>query len=64
MEGIIYKYVSPSGKVYIGQTIEEKKRRRIFNNLNQSYGGVKIDNARKKKSDSAKLAWEKRRTHK
>lgn len=48
MEGIIYKYVSPSGKVYIGQTVEEKKRRRIFNNLNQSYGGVKIDNARVK----------------
>lgn len=48
MKGIIYKYVSPSGKVYIGQTVEEKKRRRIFNNMNQSYGGVKIDNARKK----------------
>ena len=48
MKGIIYKYVSPSGKVYIGQTVEEKKRRRIFNNLNQSYGGVKIDAARKK----------------
>lgn len=50
MKGIIYKYVSPSGKVYIGQTVEEKKRRRIFNNLNQSYGGVKIDTARKKYS--------------
>lgn len=48
MEGIIYKYVSPSGKVYIGQTTNEKKRRRIFNNLNQPYGGPKIDNARKK----------------
>ena len=48
MEGIIYKYVSPSGKVYIGQTINEKHRRRVFNTLNCTYGGVKIDAARKK----------------
>ena len=48
MEGIIYKYVSPSGKVYIGQTVNEKHRRRLFMNLGCSYGGVKIDNARKK----------------
>ena len=47
MEGIIYKYVSPSGKVYIGQTTNERHRRNVFNS-NQSYGGVKIDNARKK----------------
>jgi len=26
MKGIIYKYTSPSGKVYIGKTINEKKR--------------------------------------
>jgi len=24
--GIIYKYTSPAGKIYIGQTIDEKKR--------------------------------------
>lgn len=48
MVGIIYRYKSPRGKCYIGQTVEENKRRRLFNNLNQSYGGVKIDNARKK----------------
>lgn len=47
MEGIIYRYVSPSGKVYIGQTTNERHRRNVFNS-NQSYGGVKIDNARKK----------------
>nr|DAS86287.1 MAG TPA: GIY-YIG nuclease superfamily protein [Bacteriophage sp.]DAV54013.1 MAG TPA: GIY-YIG nuclease superfamily protein [Caudoviricetes sp.] len=27
IRGIIYKYTSPSGKVYIGQTLNEKKRR-------------------------------------
>lgn len=26
-EGIIYKYTSPNGKIYIGQTIDEKKRK-------------------------------------
>lgn len=28
IRGIIYKYTSPSGKVYIGQTINEKDRRK------------------------------------
>lgn len=46
--GIIYKYTSPIGKVYIGQTTEEKRRRKTFLNLNKSYGGDKIDSARKK----------------
>lgn len=48
IRGIIYKYTSPSGKVYIGQTINEQKRRNTFYNLNLSYGGDKIDNARHK----------------
>lgn len=48
MIGIIYKYTSPSGKVYIGQTTQEKRRRKTFLNLNKSYGGVKIDNARRR----------------
>lgn len=48
MEGIIYKYTSPSGKCYIGQTISENKRRRKFLNLNEDYVGDKINNARKK----------------
>ena len=30
IRGIIYKYTSPSGKVYIGQTINEKDRRNTF----------------------------------
>lgn len=48
MKGIIYKYQSPSGKVYIGQTIDEANRRKKFLNENLSYAGIKIDNARKK----------------
>lgn len=46
--GIIYKYTSPSGKVYIGQTRNEKERRMKWNNPKESYAGAKINNARKK----------------
>lgn len=46
--GIIYKYTSPSGKIYIGQTIDEHKRRNKFFNLKESYAGAYINNARKK----------------
>lgn len=46
--GIIYKYTSPIGKVYIGQTTEERRRRRTFMNINKTYGGDKIDRARVK----------------
>lgn len=47
IRGIIYKYTSPSKKVYIGQTINEKSRRRKF--LGKSnYSGIKIDRAREK----------------
>lgn len=46
--GIIYKYTSPSGKVYIGKTINEKRRRYSFYNLNRRYAGPKIERARKK----------------
>lgn len=48
MVGIIYKYISPSGKIYIGQTTNEHRRRKTFFNVNKKYGGDKIDNARKK----------------
>lgn len=48
MIGIIYKYTSPANKVYIGQTTDEKRRRKTFLNLNKSYGGAKIDRARLK----------------
>ena len=40
MKGIVYKYTSPSGKSYIGQTIREKIRMRLHKkaslNLNDS----------------------------
>lgn len=48
IEGIIYRYKSPSGKYYIGQTIDEESRRRCFLSLNVVYGGPKIELARKK----------------
>ncbi len=48
LNGIIYKYTSPVGKVYIGQTTEERRRRRTFMNINKKYGGDKIDRARAK----------------
>lgn len=32
MKGIIYKYTSPDGKVYIGQTTKEQNRRNTFLN--------------------------------
>lgn len=47
-QGIIYKYTSPSKKVYIGQTRDEKDRRYRWNNLNKPYAGIKIERARKK----------------
>ena len=46
--GIIYKYTSPSGKIYIGQTTREKARRREFLDINRLYAGKAINNARLK----------------
>lgn len=42
MKGIIYKYTSPSGKCYIGQTINEDRRklqhkRAAFNENHKEY---------------------------
>lgn len=45
--GVIYKYTSPDGTVYIGQTIDECSRRGSFF-LNRNYGGGKFDSARAK----------------
>ena len=45
MKGIIYKYTSPIGKHYIGQTINEKQRKLGFKS-SKSYAGIKIDLAR------------------
>lgn len=49
VEGIVYKYTSPSGKVYIGQTTREVYRRRMwFGSGRHTGGNSKIDRARKK----------------
>lgn len=49
IKGIIYKYTSPSDKIYIGQTIDEKGRRQKFlNEKNLNYAGDKINKARLK----------------
>lgn len=47
IEGIIYRYVSPSGKSYIGQTTHEKIRREHWNTVGP-YAGLKINRAREK----------------
>lgn len=46
MVGVIYKYTSPSGKVYIGQTRNENNRKHQFKCLSCNYGGKAINNAR------------------
>lgn len=48
IEGIIYKYTSPSGKCYIGQTTNELLRRKAWNSSRYHYAGAKIDRARSK----------------
>lgn len=48
IRGIIYKRTSPSGKSYIGQTIDENRRNNEWNNLKRPYSGGVIDSARKK----------------
>ena len=47
IEGIIYRYISPSGKSYIGQTTNEVYRRRMWFGKGRYTGGrSKIDRAR------------------
>ena len=48
IRGIIYMYTSPNGKSYIGQTINEKLRRKLWNSVRYHYAGDKIDRARAK----------------
>lgn len=48
MRGVVYKYTSPSGKVYIGQTYREKGRRKDFRSSRPYSNGCLINNARKK----------------
>lgn len=47
MKGVVYKYTSPNGKIYIGQTIDEIGRRHSFMHKTH-YAGNKMDRARKK----------------
>lgn len=47
VKGIIYRYESPSGKSYVGQTTNEKHRRDCFFN-NSYYSGTRFENAIKK----------------
>ena len=44
----IYMWTSPSGKSYIGQTVDLQRRKCAFFRFGVSYGGQKIDCARKK----------------
>ena len=46
--GIVYKYTSPSGKVYIGQTTNEAHRRRTWFCTKRRYAGSSINRARAK----------------
>lgn len=46
--GVIYKYTSPSGKVYIGQTTNELHRRRTWFCTKYRYAGASINSARAK----------------
>lgn len=48
MNGVIYKYTSPSGKSYIGQTTNEEKRKGIWFSNTYEYAGSKINKARAK----------------
>lgn len=48
IRGIVYKYVSPSNKVYIGTTINENARRSAFLRNGGVYAGPKINKAREK----------------
>jgi len=48
MIGTIYKLTSPSGKSYIGQTIDQRRRKSNFYNINCYYSGHRLDNAIKK----------------
>lgn len=47
IKGIIYKYTSPEGKCYIGQTTRQNIRKIEFNCVKHHYGGKKIKEIRK-----------------
>lgn len=48
IRGLIYAYISPNGKYYIGQTVHESLRRKLWKSSTYHYAGKKIDRARAK----------------
>lgn len=48
MNSGIYMWTSPSGKSYIGQSVNLAVRKKLFCTFNHTYGGNKINCARKK----------------
>ena len=51
----IYKWTSPSGKYYIGQAVNLRRRKNDFLNFKRPYTrkGSAIDNAREKYNDAS-----------
>lgn len=58
MKGLIYKYTSPGGKIYVGQTTDPEKRRECFLDINTVYAGQKMEKERHKYSDLNKWKYE------
>lgn len=48
IKGVIYLYLSPSQKCYVGQTIDEIRRRKRWFGTDYKYAGDKINRARAK----------------
>lgn len=48
MKGIIYRYTSPRGKTYVGQTTDENRRRSQFFDITKPYAGKRMESERKK----------------
>ena len=46
--GVVYKYTCPENKIYVGTTINELKRRKLFLSPSKIYAGPKINQARLK----------------
>lgn len=46
--GIIYRWLSPSGRSYVGQTVHPAARYSDFFDLSSPYGGIKIERARRR----------------
>lgn len=47
-EGVVYCYVCPDGRRYIGLTGYEHRRKRQWLQVNKSYAGAKLEHARRK----------------